>query len=102
MCLQGMNFLVGLLLLAVEQDCERCFWLLLVLLEKVGTDSSRPDSSRRQYERLQHVVCSCACALPLGASTTALLLPMLPASLPHAPIYTASTGAVPRHLCAQP
>lgn len=32
---QGMNFLVGLLLLAVEQDCERCFWLLLVLLEKV-------------------------------------------------------------------
>jgi hypothetical protein len=33
--LQGMNFLVGLLLLAVERDCERCFWLLLVLLEKV-------------------------------------------------------------------
>jgi len=32
---QGMNFLVGLLLLAVERDCLRCFWLLLVLLEKV-------------------------------------------------------------------
>lgn len=35
--LQGMNFLVGLLLVAVDRDCERCFWLLLVLLEKVGT-----------------------------------------------------------------
>jgi hypothetical protein len=33
--LQGMNFLVALLLVSVERDCERCFWLLLVLLEKV-------------------------------------------------------------------
>eukprot|EP00878_Enallax_costatus_P013196 GHUV01013793.1.p1 GENE.GHUV01013793.1~~GHUV01013793.1.p1 ORF type:complete len:255 (+),score=79.89 GHUV01013793.1:508-1272(+) len=32
---QGMNFLVGLLLLAVEHDCYRTFWLLVVLLEKV-------------------------------------------------------------------
>lgn len=33
---QGMNFLAGLLLLAVEHDCYRTFWLLVVLLEKVG------------------------------------------------------------------
>lgn len=37
--LQGMNFLVGLLLVAVERDCVRCFWLLLVLLEQVGHSS---------------------------------------------------------------
>jgi hypothetical protein len=32
---QGMNFLVGLLLLSVERDCLRCFWLMVVLLEEV-------------------------------------------------------------------
>eukprot|EP00775_Hariotina_reticulata_P009878 gene9878-10036_t len=32
---QGMNFLVGLLLLAVDRDCLRAFWLMVVLLEKV-------------------------------------------------------------------
>lgn len=33
--LQGMNFLAGLLLLAVDHDCSKTFWLLVVLLEQV-------------------------------------------------------------------
>lgn len=32
---QGMNFLVALLLLAVDYDCFRAFWLTVVLLEQV-------------------------------------------------------------------
>ncbi|KAF6248400.1 rab-GTPase-TBC domain-containing protein [Scenedesmus sp. NREL 46B-D3] len=32
---QGMNFLAGLLLLAVDKDCTKTFWLLVVLLDKV-------------------------------------------------------------------
>ncbi|GBF94787.1 hypothetical protein Rsub_07959 [Raphidocelis subcapitata] len=32
---QGMNFLAALLLLAVEKDDERCFWLLVALLEGI-------------------------------------------------------------------
>jgi hypothetical protein len=30
-----MNFLAGLLLLAVDKDCKKTFWLLVVLLEQV-------------------------------------------------------------------
>jgi hypothetical protein len=56
--LQGMNFLVGLLLVSVEQDCERCFWLLLVLLEKVWDKRvCRTDNIRAtQHVGLLHVV----------------------------------------------
>ncbi|WIA37952.1 hypothetical protein OEZ86_001329 [Tetradesmus obliquus] len=32
---QGMNFLAGLLLLAMDKDCVKTFWLLVVLLEQV-------------------------------------------------------------------
>ncbi|KIZ01456.1 Growth hormone-regulated TBC protein 1 [Monoraphidium neglectum] len=32
---QGMNFLAALLLVAVEKDAERCFWLLVALLEGI-------------------------------------------------------------------
>jgi hypothetical protein len=39
-CLQGMNFLAGLLLLAVDKDCCKTFWLLVVLLEQVRTGST--------------------------------------------------------------
>lgn len=34
-CLQGMNFLAGLLLLAMDKDCVKTFWMLVVLLEQV-------------------------------------------------------------------
>jgi hypothetical protein len=39
-CVQGMNFLAGLLLLAVDKDCTKTFWLLVVLLEQVTTCST--------------------------------------------------------------
>lgn len=32
---QGMNFLAALLLLAVEKDAERCFWLLAALIQRI-------------------------------------------------------------------
>jgi hypothetical protein len=35
-----MNFLAGLLLLAVDKDCIKTFWLLVVLLEQVRTGST--------------------------------------------------------------
>lgn len=37
---QGMNFLVALLLVAVEKDEERCFWLLVALLEGILYDKT--------------------------------------------------------------
>lgn len=59
-----MNFLVGLLLVAVEHDSERCFWLLLVLLEKVrGREGGRKEGGVQHL----HGACVCVCA---GAAQT--------------------------------
>lgn len=62
-----MNFLVGLLLLAVERDCVRCFWLMVVLLEQVsvgglsvgGVPLCGRDSCSGVFAHKQLVVCAC-------------------------------------------
>eukprot|EP00879_Flechtneria_rotunda_P009240 GHRR01009673.1.p1 GENE.GHRR01009673.1~~GHRR01009673.1.p1 ORF type:complete len:381 (+),score=148.12 GHRR01009673.1:829-1971(+) len=56
---QGMNFLVGLLLLVVKQDCFRTFWLLVVLLEQVlypGTYAPNLDGCHVEMGCLGHLL----------------------------------------------